>query len=103
MKILNHNQFNEIKNKEGIKVVDFFAEWCGPCKMLSPVLEQLSEEMDESVEFIKINIDENLSLAQEYGVTTIPTLVFLKDGKEQDRTIGFIPKDKIKDKISNIK
>lgn len=102
MKILNHNQFNEIKNKEGIKVVDFFADWCGPCKMLSPVLEQLSEEMDESVEFIKINIDENLSLAQEYGVTTIPTLVFLKDGKEQDRTIGFVPKDSIKDKISNI-
>lgn len=103
MRILNHNQFNEIKNKEGIKVVDFFADWCGPCKMLSPVLEQLSEEMDESVEFIKINIDENLSLAQEYGVTTIPTLVFLKDGKEQDRTIGFVPKDSIKDKISNIK
>ena len=103
MKILNHNQFNEIKNKEGIKVVDFFADWCGPCKMLSPVLEQLSEEMDESVEFIKINIDENLSLAQEYGVTTIPTLIYLKDGKEQDRTIGFVPKDSIKDKISNIK
>lgn len=103
MKILNHNQFNEIKNKEGIKVVDFFADWCGPCKMLSPVLEQLSEEMDESVEFIKINIDENLSLAQEYGITTIPTLIYLKDGKEQDRTIGFIPKDNIKDKISSIK
>ena len=103
MKILNHNQFNEIKNKEGIKVVDFFADWCGPCKMLSPVLEQLSEEMDESVEFIKINIDANLSLAQEYGVTTIPTQIYLKDGKEQDRTIGFIPKDSIKDKISSIK
>ena len=102
MKTLNHNEFNEIKNKEGIKVVDFFAEWCGPCKMLTPVLEQLSNEVDSSVEFIKINIDENLSLAKEYNVTTIPTLVFLKDGKEVDRTIGFIPKDSIKSKISNI-
>lgn len=99
MKILNQEQFNKIRNNDGIKVVDFFATWCGPCKMLGPILEELSIEMTNSVEFIKIDIDENMDLAQEYGVTTIPTLVFLKDGKEEGRTVGFMPKDKLKDEI----
>lgn len=99
MRILNQEQFNQVKNESGIKVVDFFANWCGPCKMLGPVLEELSGEMADSVEFIKIDIDENMELAQEYNITTIPTLVFLKDGKEEGRTVGFVPKDKLKDEI----
>ena len=102
MKNLNHEEFNQVKDREGITVVDFYAEWCGPCKMLTPVLEQISAEVNSNVEFVKINLDENLPLAREYGVTTIPTLIFLKDGKELERTVGFVPKDKIKDIIENI-
>lgn len=103
MKNLNKEQFDKMKNTEGLKVVDFYAEWCGPCKMLAPVLEELSSEMSDSAEFAKINIDENMELAQEYGVTTIPTLVFIKDGKELNRKVGFVPKNSLKDEILNLK
>ena len=83
----------------GLKVVDFFATWCGPCKMLTPILEELSEEMQDSVEFIKIDIDESMELAMEYQVTTVPTLVFIKDGQEVARKIGFSPKAALKEEV----
>lgn len=103
MKKLNKEQFDKIKNTDGLKVVDFYADWCSPCKMLAPVLEELSLEMSDAVEFVKINIDENLELAQEYGITTIPTLVFIKDGKELNRKIGFMFKNSLKDEILNLR
>ena len=99
MKLLNQEQFNNIKNENGLKVVDFFATWCGPCKMLTPILEELSEEMQDSVEFIKIDIDESMELAMEYQVTSVPTLVFIKDGQEVARKIGFSPKAALKEEI----
>ena len=99
MKLLNQEQFNNAKKEEGLKVVDFFATWCGPCKMLTPVLEELSAEMTNGVDFIKIDIDESMELAMEYQVTTVPTLVFIKDGKEVNRKVGFSPKAVLKDEI----
>ena len=103
MKNLNQEQFYAMKNTEGLKVVDFYAEWCGPCKMLGPVLEELNAEMNDSVEFVKINIDENMELAMEYSVTTVPTLVFMKDGQELSRKVGFVPKNSLQDEIEKIK
>lgn len=73
-------------------LIDFSAAWCGPCKMLAHVLEEVSEEMSESVSFYNIDVDENHDLAQQYGVTSIPTLVLLKRGEKADIQEGFQPK-----------
>lgn len=99
-KVLNNSQFyNKIKNSDKLLVVDFFATWCGPCKMLAPVFESLGQEMDNNVEFAKIDIDRSLELAQDYDVASVPTLIAFKDGKEVERIVGFAPKDLIKSKI----
>lgn len=78
----------------GTVVVDFYAAWCNPCKMLAPVFEQVSNEV-EGVTFGKVNIDKNMELTVKYNVTTVPTIVLLKDGVEVDRTVGFVPKEKL--------
>ena len=81
---------NLIKDKA---VVDFFATWCGPCKMFSPVFEDVSSEMD--INFIKINVDEYPDIARKYGVMTIPTVILFKDGKEVERSVGLKDKDSL--------
>jgi len=85
----------------GVVVVDFWAEWCGPCKRLIPIFEELSGEM-EAVKFFKINVDTEQELATEYGVMSIPTLIFMKDGKEVDRSVGALNKDVLKKKIEEL-
>ncbi|MCC0702862.1 thioredoxin [Clostridioides sp. ES-S-0049-02] len=101
-KIINNNEFiNEVDNKEGLVVVDFFATWCGPCKMLSPVYEVLGNEMSEKANFLKVDIDQSMELAQKFEVSTVPTVIIFKDGKPIDRLIGFIPKDNLKNKIES--
>jgi len=87
--------------KEGIVVVDFFANWCGPCKMLGPVIERLSDEIS-SVNFVKVDVDKHEQLARRYAVMSIPTLIFIKDGKEVNKHIGFISADAIKEIIEKI-
>lgn len=84
--------------KEGISVVDFFATWCGPCKMLSPVLEELAKEKSE-IRFIKVDIDQQENLARQYGVMSVPTLLFFKDGVLVGQSVGFLPKEVLKQKI----
>lgn len=92
IKHLSEREFNgEVLNKEGVVVVDFFAAWCGPCKMLGPVLEEVQEEMS-NVKIVKVDIDENQKIAEEYGVTNIPTIKIFKDGKEITTSVGFLPK-----------
>lgn len=71
-----------------VKVLDFWAIWCGPCKMMNPIVEELEKELSGKVEFTKINVDEDQTLAQQYGVLSIPTYVVLKDEKEVDRAVG---------------
>lgn len=78
----------------GTVVVDFYATWCNPCKMLAPIFEEVSNEV-EGVTFGKVNIDENMELTVKYNVTTVPTIVLLKDGVEVDRIVGFVPKEKL--------
>ena len=72
-------------------VVDFWADWCGPCKMMGPVIEALGEEYDGKVVVGKVNVDEEPALAQQFGIMSIPTVIFFKDGKEVDRKIGLQP------------
>ncbi|MCD4820166.1 MAG: thioredoxin [Candidatus Cloacimonetes bacterium] len=100
MKEISTANFKEII-AEGITVVDFWAPWCGPCRMLTPPLEELSEEMP-NVKFVKLNIDNNPEVAMEYGVMSIPTIIFFKDGEQKDTQIGVIPKEKIKNKLDKV-
>ncbi len=79
----------------GISVVDFSATWCGPCKMVAPVLEEVSEELSGKVSFYNVDVDENGDLAGEYGITSIPALMVLKDGVKQEIQVGFQPKESI--------
>ncbi|MCR4943309.1 MAG: thioredoxin [Clostridium sp.] len=100
VKIVNENEFkNEIN--EGIVVVDFFATWCNPCKMLSPVLDELSEEMAGKVKFLKVDVDECVNLADEYSITNIPAVGIFKNGEKQEVSVGFAPKDVLGGKINN--
>ncbi len=80
--------------KEGLVLLDFYADWCGPCKMISPVLDQVASENDD-FKVVKVNVDENIGLAQQYGVQGIPALFVLKDGKVVAQKAGFMPKDAI--------
>ena len=76
-------------------LVDFWAEWCGPCKMIAPVLEQIAEEKGETLKIAKLDVDANTGTAQSFGVTGIPTLILFKEGKPVERIVGFLPKPQL--------
>lgn len=95
----NEENFNELTSS-GKVLVDFFATWCGPCKMLGAILEELSEERN-SVKIVKIDVDENPNLARQFGVMSIPTMYLFKDGKEISKQNGFMPKEELLEWINN--
>ena len=80
-------------------VIDFWAEWCGPCRMVSPIVEELAEEVSGKVEIGKLNVDDNIQTPNEYGIRNIPTILFFKDGKMVDKQIGATPKASLKAKV----
>ena len=88
---LEKENFDEII-KEGKVLVDFYAEWCGPCKMLAPIIEEVAKE-NEAIKFVKVNVDEHEDLSQKYGVMSIPTLILMENGEEKKKQIGFLPKE----------
>ena len=90
---LKDEKFNE-EIKSGVVLVDFYADWCGPCKMVAPIIEELASERSDT-KFIKVNVDEHEDIAKEYGIMSIPTMIVFKDGKEIKKNIGFIPKEEI--------
>lgn len=98
MKIVDQNGFNETLSTNQFVLVDFYADWCGPCKMVAPVLEELDEELDQ-LTVIKVNVDNDIDLASKYGVQSIPNMILFKDGKAATQIIGFANKDAILDKI----
>jgi thioredoxin 1 len=91
----------DIDAGEKLVVVDMWAEWCGPCKMMEPVLEEIAEEHADQVKVIKLNIDQNQDTPLKFNVMNIPTLIFFKQGKEIDRVIGAFPKKQLAKKIEN--
>ena len=91
VKLVNSNEFNE-EIKDGITFVDFFATWCGPCKMISPIVEDVSNEI-EDVKFIKVDVDASNDVAASHGIMSIPTLMIFKDGKLINKKTGFTSKE----------
>lgn len=92
VKKISEKEFAQVMENE-VAVIDFSAAWCMPCKMLAPVLEEVSEELDGKVSFYNVDVDDNPGLAQQYGIAHIPAIVVLKNGVKQDMQVGFQPKD----------
>ncbi len=103
IEILNDKDFEEkvIKSSDPV-IIDLWAEWCHPCKMIEPHLKALSEKYNEKIKFYKLNVDENPKTPSLLSVMSIPTLIFFKDGKEVRRIIGAVPKHHIEEKIKEI-
>ena len=91
MKHLKTAEFDSVMESAPLAMVDFWAEWCGPCKMLSPAIEALAARYEGSVLVAKVNVDEEPELARRFGIMSIPTVVFLKNGREFDRKVGVMP------------
>ena len=87
---------------EGVMMVDFWAEWCGPCRAIGPVLEDLARSSNGTVTLAKVNVDENPGLAARYGIRSIPTILFVKDGKVRDQVVGAVPKAQIQAKLTSL-
>ena len=94
------NNLDELVKDDKKVIIDFFAEWCGPCKMLAPVLHNISDELGEDVDIIKVDIDKHEEIAAKYDVQAVPTLVFVKDGKVNNTEVGFMSKQAILDMLN---
>jgi len=92
----------EVLKSDKPVLVDFFAEWCGPCQMLAPIIEELAKDMEGKAKVTKLDVDANQELAQKYNANSIPTLVFFKGGKEVDRVMGVQSKETLKEKLESL-
>ena len=102
IKNLTQETFSEEINKSMPTMVDFWASWCGPCRMLSPVIDALSEEYEGKINVGKVNVDEQGELAIRFGVASIPTVIFFKDGNEINRLVGVHDADDYRDEIDSV-
>ena len=100
--IENGQIVGEVIKNQGLVIVDFFATWCGPCQMLSPILVQMDKEYEE-LEVYKVDVDENQDAAMRYGVNAMPTLIFFKDGKEVERQVGLLSEEELRKLIDELK
>jgi thioredoxin 1 len=92
----------EVLKAPKLVMVDFWATWCGPCKIVAPVVEELAKEYEGKASFAKVNTDENSDLASRYNIRGIPTLIFFKDGEVKDQVVGAVPKAQLKSKIDSL-
>jgi len=98
--VISSEEFNNlVENIEGVAVVDFFATWCGPCKMLAPVFQEVGNELEGKAKFYKIDIDESLDIARQFNVSTVPTIIIFRNGEPVERLVGFMPKENLAAKI----
>lgn len=93
---------NEVLDSDIPVVVDFWAPWCGPCRMVAPVLEEISQKMNGKIKFVKLNTDENQKTAMDYQIMAIPSLLIFKDGQEVDRIVGFVPQEQLEADLQKI-
>ena len=99
-KIATNTSFDGFLESEKLVIVDFWATWCGPCRMLSPILDEVEEELEGKIQVVKVNIDDAEEIAMRYRIMSIPTLIFFKGGEMVDRTVGAMPKNILLDKIN---
>ena len=100
--ITKDNFSSEIENSELPVIIDVYATWCGPCQQMMPVFDELSKELDGKYKFAKLNIDEAREIATQYNVSSVPTFIFIKEGKVVGKETGYMNKDILKDKIETI-
>ena len=99
-KVATNTNFEELLQDGKLVIVDFWATWCGPCRMLSPLLDEVEEEMADKVTVVKVNVDDADEIAMRYRIMNIPTLLFFKNGQLVDKTVGAMPKNVLVDKIN---
>ena len=99
-KIATNTSFDGLLQSEKLVIVDFWATWCGPCRMLSPLLDEVEEEMADKIEVVKVNVDDAEEIAMRFRIMSIPTLLFFKNGAMVDRSVGAMPKSALVDKIN---
>ena len=100
--IATNSTFDELLQDDKLVIVDFWAVWCGPCRMIAPILDQISEEMADQVTVVKCNVDDCEEIAMRYRIMNIPTLLFFKNGEMVDRTVGAMPKAALVEKINSL-
>lgn len=93
----------EVINTDKLVIIDFFAEWCGPCQMLTPVLKSLEQKYSEEINIYKVNVDESQNATMRYGVTAMPTLIFFKNGEEVERQVGYMDENELDKMIKELK
>ncbi|RCW60900.1 MULTISPECIES: thioredoxin [Halanaerobium] len=99
VKVTDGNFSREVLRADKKVLVDFWAEWCGPCRMVAPVVEDIAREYSDQIKVAKLNVDENQSTASRYGIMSIPTMLVMEDGKVKDKLVGYMPKDKLAKKL----
>ncbi|MEM2282801.1 MAG: thioredoxin [Candidatus Hadarchaeales archaeon] len=99
---ISDTDFDEVVRNNRFVVVDFWAPWCPPCRALAPVMEELSKEYEGRVQMVKINVDQHRVKAKEYGIMSIPTLLFFREGKLVDRQVGAVPKSLLREKLEQL-
>ncbi len=91
---------DEVLKADKLVIVDFWATWCGPCKMIAPILEDIAGEFSDSLKVTKVDVDSNNAVAAKFGIMSIPSLIFFKNGEEIDRVIGAIPKSQLESRVN---
>jgi thioredoxin 1 len=99
--VTSSNWDNEVLKAQGLVMIDFWAAWCGPCRMISPTVEELAKEYGGKIKVMKLNTDENSEIASRYKIMGIPTVIFFKDGNMLDQIVGVVPKQHLKAKIDS--
>ncbi|OFX75159.1 MAG: thioredoxin [Bacteroidetes bacterium GWE2_29_8] len=101
-KEFSDNNFNEVIKDNKYVIVDFWAEWCGPCRMIAPIVEEFAVEYEGRIEVGKVDVDNNPGITAQYGVRNIPTMLFFKDGNVVDKQVGAVSKNALKDKFDKL-